>query len=656
MRLLSVLLFAILLAGCEDDQSDTTPPTVSISSPVSGQTVFEIVIISVTTQDNEGVSRVQFFVDDSLESTDSDSPFEYTWNTTQYANGSEHVVSVISYDTSDNSTESQPILLIVDNTNACPESVDVLSVDYDFEYMTVIWGESNASDFGSYKLLHAEQEDSDRDTVVTVTEIGITSHQLTEFDPTHPNYFWMMVSDTLGLHSIGQPLSNQIDEPPAEPVLYPIVYEDGQFQITWSQNHDDDFESYRLYESESPSMGGRVIIHTTTNRADTSFVQPISENEIRYYYVRTRDFWGLTEESDIQRATSYIVFIENFGGDEDERGRAVKQVADGGFVVVGHTQSFAADNSDIWMIKTDEYGNEEWNQTIDIGLTEIGYSFDVTTDGGYVITGEGSGEVILVKTDLYGNEEWSRHYYGESGDCGWSVIQTDDGGYIIAGESWSYGNGRNDAWIIKTDSNGYQSWNRTFGGTDDDYARCIRSTGDGGYIIAGETESFSESESDVWLIKTDIDGYEIWSQTFNRDEDRGYSIDVTDDGGYIIAGWTWTGTPDAWLIKTDSSGGEEWNQVFGGNPNSAGAYSVMQTNDGGYIVTGYRYDDEIWLIKTDSFGNEEWSYAYGSEEGLCVQQTTDDGYVIVGYEDVSSSNEDIVLIKTDPEGYTVSSQ
>lgn len=102
--------------GCEEEiEEDTTPPTVSISSPVSGQTVNEIVTITVTTQDNEGISKVEFFIDDSLVLTDIESPYEYEWNTTHYDN-SEHIVKVISYDNVDNSTESEPILLIVLNT------------------------------------------------------------------------------------------------------------------------------------------------------------------------------------------------------------------------------------------------------------------------------------------------------------------------------------------------------------------------------------------------------------------------------------------------------------------------------------------------------------------------------------------------------------
>ena len=112
--LLSVLF--LIYWGCEEEQPeevDTTPPTVSISSHSSGQSVNEIITITVTTQDNEGISKVEFFIDDSLVLTDSESPYEYEWNTTQYEEGSEHIVKVISYDNSDNSTESQPILLNV---------------------------------------------------------------------------------------------------------------------------------------------------------------------------------------------------------------------------------------------------------------------------------------------------------------------------------------------------------------------------------------------------------------------------------------------------------------------------------------------------------------------------------------------------------------
>ena len=119
-KLYPLLIISILIYwGCEEEiEEDSTPPTVSISSPVSGQTVNEIITITVTTQDNEGISKVEFFIDDSLVLTDTESPYQYDWNTTQYEDNSEHIVKVVSYDNSDNSTESQPILLRVDNSTS----------------------------------------------------------------------------------------------------------------------------------------------------------------------------------------------------------------------------------------------------------------------------------------------------------------------------------------------------------------------------------------------------------------------------------------------------------------------------------------------------------------------------------------------------------
>ena len=132
-RYISLLLLFIGLAflGCEEEQQeDTTPPTVSISSPVSGQSVNEIVTISVNTDDNEGINKVEFFIDDSLVFIDSESPYEYQWNTTQYEDDSEHIIKVISYDNSNNSTESQPIFLIVDNSTSHPAQSVLYPITY----------------------------------------------------------------------------------------------------------------------------------------------------------------------------------------------------------------------------------------------------------------------------------------------------------------------------------------------------------------------------------------------------------------------------------------------------------------------------------------------------------------------------------------------
>jgi hypothetical protein len=291
---------------------------------------------------------------------------------------------------------------------------------------------------------------------------------------------------------------------------------------------------------------------------------------------------------------------------------------------------------------------EEWNKTYGGNRYDYGHSGRQTSDGGYILTGNtwsygaGGSDVWLIKTDANGNEIWNRTFGGTSNEWSYSCQQTSDGGYIITGKTYSYDAGLGDFWLIKTDANGNETWNRTFGGTNSECAFSVQQTTDSGYIITGYTMSYGAGEVDIWIIKTDANGNEQWNKTFGgTKDDWGRSGEQTTDGGYIITGWASSyvkGGSNVWLIKTDANGNETWNKTIDSNGRGDRAHSGQQTTDGGYIITGVTWPygtggSNVWLIKTDANGNEQWNRKFGGSKddwGYSGRQTTDGGYIITG--------------------------
>ena len=188
--------------------------------------------------------------------------------------------------------------------------------------------------------------------------------------------------------------------------------------------------------------------------------------------------------------------------------------------------------------------------------------------------------LILLCLPMIGfGQEWT--FGGTNQDQGYSVQQTSDGGYILCGDTYSFGNGSSDIFLVKTDGSGNEQWAQTFGSSSWEHGKFVQQTSDGGYIIAGDLMS----NDDLYVIKTDVNGIEVWNQTYNANAfDNFNSIKQTNDGGYIIS--TTSNSDYVYLIKTDASGTEQWSQTFGGSDYDAG-YSVQQTTDGGYIINGW---------------------------------------------------------------------
>lgn len=281
-------------------------------------------------------------------------------------------------------------------------------------------------------------------------------------------------------------------------------------------------------------------------------------------------------------------------------GRSVQQTSDGGYIITTGMCRGIGQGSDIWLIKTDNRGYELWNKTFaGFGGWASGNEVRETTDGGYVILYD----CYLIKTDSNGNELWNRNYAAGYGDSCASVRQTMDEGYIITGSTGAFR--QQDALLIKTDVGGNELWRKTFGKNtqfhiyDDEATFSIEQTDDGGYIMTGFTDSYgAKGTVHIWLIKTDADGNELWNRIFGEELENsafeGTSVQQTKDGGYVITGWG----RGIHLIKTDSSGQQLWWKTFDGDR----SYSVQQTIDGGYILAGF-YGQNVLLIKTDANGN-----------------------------------------------------
>lgn len=346
-------------------------------------------------------------------------------------------------------------------------------------------------------------------------------------------------------------------------------------------------------------------------------------------------------------AAPSVQWDQTFGGNAgNSSGRRVQQTTDDGYIIVGTTNSFGAGNSRIYLVKTDSSGKEQWEQTFG-GKTgnSTGRGVQQTTDGGYIIVGQTNSfsaskiKAYLVKTDSSGAMQWQKTYGGNALNFGAYVQQTTDGGYIFVGSTFA--DQAILAWLVKTDSSGTMQWEQTFPGPyGNNGGTVVQQTTDGGYIITG-TAIQSRDQEYAYLAKTDSSGAMQWEKAFGgKGFNVGLFVQQTKDSGYIISGATnssGAGKQQFYLVKTDSSGTKQWEQTFGGNGDGI-AYAVQQTNDGGYIIAGTdsltaANRTQALLVKSDSSGSVQWQETF-SGRGDCtasdVQQTKDGGYIFVG--------------------------
>ena len=354
------------------------------------------------------------------------------------------------------------------------------------------------------------------------------------------------------------------------------------------------------------------------------------------------DYWFVKLSS-----SGSILWQKAVGGSAEDDCYTIKPTSDGGYIAAGNSDSFDGDvtvnngDHDVWIVKVDSIGNIQWEKSLGGTLDEEGFSILQTKDGGFIVAGgtasddgdvsanHGAVDCWLVKLSSTGNIEWEETFGGTANDGVKSIIQTPDEGYIFSGSSRSNdgdvsGNhGLTDVWVVKLSSAITIEWQKSLGGSGEEIGHSIINTTDGGYIVAGQTDSNDGDVSgnkgviDVWVVKLDSAGNIEWQDNYGgSNDDIAFSIAQTIDGGYVVATLTksddgdvtgYYGQRDYWLIRLTSTGSIQWQKTLGGTERDF-AGSAIQSSDGGYVFVGYSESNDndvtgnhgqadVWVVK-----------------------------------------------------------
>ena len=335
----------------------------------------------------------------------------------------------------------------------------------------------------------------------------------------------------------------------------------------------------------------------------------------------------------------------------------------------------------IGIVKVYAQPDIDWQITLGGSAEEIAYDVEQCPDGGYIVVGSArsdDGDISdnfnwrdfwVVKLTAGGELDWEASYGGSNHETAQDVLPTMDGGYIVVGQTSSEDGqvsghqGSGDYWILKLDSIGHIDWERTYGGSSSEFGYAIEQTSDGGYYMAGGSQSMNGDVSenkggvDYWIIRIAATGELIWERSYGgSQDDLAFALDKTADGGCVVTGRTRSSDGDvtgfhggvnfsfdAWVIKLSDQGELEWEHALGGT-DFDDCYTIRQTGDGGYIlagltrstdgdVTGNPLGTDLWVIKLDESGEISWQNFYGgfqSDIAGDIQQTSDGGYIVTG--------------------------
>ncbi|MGY5880812.1 MAG: hypothetical protein RTV31_11210 [Candidatus Thorarchaeota archaeon] len=347
------------------------------------------------------------------------------------------------------------------------------------------------------------------------------------------------------------------------------------------------------------------------------------------------------------------LWYQEYGGEGSDELYDVVQLSDGGFALLGWLKEPISGEWSAWLIRTNSDGEMIWNKTYDTGgfASDIGYSLIEVSTGGYLIAGRTAAHAAwMIRTDASGVMVWNSTFaMGGASTAAFCVVECSNGEFAVVG----HGDG---SFLLKLDSSGNQLWNKTFNTASAEESETsgilsVAELGGGHFILAGYTEGLGAGDSDVWLIRADADGNELWNRTFGGTEpDIGYSVIEVSTGGFAIAAGT-SSFQDAgrgWLVRVDGDGNELWNQLytdtigFASLRSAPGGLDVVECSDGGFALIdrqssqdpGISHND-IWMGRTDSDGVLQWHKTFGDEfeggDGHALVELATGGFAVAGW-------------------------
>lgn len=407
-------------------------------------------------------------------------------------------------------------------------------------------------------------------------------------------------------------------------------------EIEFIPSQTGDFSAEFVMESNAPSSPDKVTLSASVTRAGSSVLTferiiGTTESDGGSSIIETPDggflIVGSTILPDEDYSDAYVVktdyfgkveWMKNYGGDESDNARDVQCTDDNGFLIAGVTDSYGAGRQDVYLLKLNSAGEQQWRKTHGGKYDDRASCLKKLDDGNFIIAGntkntdDQSRNAYLLKIDASGEEIWSKNYGGDGGETVNDILLMNDGGFLVLGSTTSIGAGEFDVYLFKTDASGNVEWEKTYGGTDWEEGNSIHPTSDGGYMIAGFTVSQGAGARDMYYFKIDEAGNMQWEKTFGYENNDGVSeILVTPDGGCLLGGSTVNlitdekTYSDILIVRTDASGEVEWTKTFGSDK-SEGTSDMLLMADGGFLLLGstgsYSKDNDIYLLRLSDSG------------------------------------------------------